>query len=130
VAVLAPGVKNRDSGRFDVDVVYLAIEVDGLLVGEVDVRRVAGLSSDAFEVGIELYDEGRRGKGLGGEAFGLVVSYLIESRSATRVEASTSLDNTSIGRILEKRGFNCAGESTSHVQYVCMRREWQKRKGD
>ena len=64
----------RDSGRLDVDIVYLAIEAAGALVGEMDARRRGPVSSDVFEVGIELYDETRRGKGLGGEAFGLLVS--------------------------------------------------------
>jgi RimJ/RimL family protein N-acetyltransferase len=120
----------RESGRFDGDVVYLAIEAAGVLAGEVDVRRVGPLSPDAFEVGIELYEEAMRGKGLGGEAFGLVVSYLFERRSATRVEASTAPGNAPMRRILEKHGFICTGEWASRAHYARTRQQWQARTGD
>jgi RimJ/RimL family protein N-acetyltransferase len=118
----------RDSGCSDVDVVYLAIEAAGVLVGEVDARRVSPFSPGAFEVGIELYDETRRGKGLGGEAFGLIVSYLFEASSATRVQASTAPGNVRMRRILERHGFIYEGESASRADFVCTRREWQDRK--
>jgi RimJ/RimL family protein N-acetyltransferase len=120
----------RDSGRFDVQVVYLAIERAGVLVGEVDARRVGSLPSAAVEVGIELYDEAMRGKGLGGEAFELLVSHLFESESAERVEASTATGNAAMRRILDKIGFTCAGGSTSRAEYVLTQREWQQQRGD
>jgi RimJ/RimL family protein N-acetyltransferase len=116
----------HDSGRVDVDVVYLAIETDRVLVGEIDVRRIDPRSSDVFERGIELYEEVTRGKGLGGEAFGLVVSYLFAHRSATRVEVSTAADNTRMRRILETHGFSCTRESASRAEYLCVRSDWEE----
>jgi RimJ/RimL family protein N-acetyltransferase len=120
----------RDSGRLDVQVVYLAIEVAGALVGEVDARRMGPPRSDAFEVGIELYDEATRGKGLGGEAFAVFVSYLFESESAGLLEASTAPGNAAMRRILDKLGFAFVCESMSRVEYVLTQREWQEQTGD
>jgi hypothetical protein len=56
----------RNSGSFVGDVLYLAVETKGRLVGEVDARRNStGLPDGVVELGIELYDEQLRGKGSG-----------------------------------------------------------------
>jgi RimJ/RimL family protein N-acetyltransferase len=119
----------RWSGWFDVDVAYLAIETAGLLIGEVDVRRIGPVSANAFEVGMELYDPARRGTGLGGEAFELLLGYLFDQGAASRVEASTAPDNMPMRRILEKIGFAPTTSSPARVRYVCTAQAWQERIG-
>jgi RimJ/RimL family protein N-acetyltransferase len=97
----------RQSGSFDEgDLLYLAIEAEGTLAGEVDARRRStGLPPGVFELGIELYEQERHGRGLGTEALRLLITYLFDQERAERLEVRTSLDNAAMCRVLEKLGF-------------------------
>ncbi len=96
----------RHSGSFVGHVLYLAVETDGQLVGEVDVRRVStGLPSGVVELGIELYDEQSRGKGFGTDAVALIVGHLFDAEEAERIEVATAVDNEAMCRLLTKLGF-------------------------
>ena len=84
----------------------LGIEAEGRLVGDVGARRPAGaLPPGVFEIGIELYDEGDRGKGYGGEAVWLLTAHLFADHAAERVQASTDVANTAMRRALERAGY-------------------------
>jgi RimJ/RimL family protein N-acetyltransferase len=85
---------------------FLGIEVEGRLVGEIDARRPRGsLPEGVFELGISLFDEVDRGRGLGTEAIRLLTRHLFESENAARVQASTWVENTAMRRVFEKLGF-------------------------
>ena len=76
------------SGRFVDGRLDLAIESEGRLVGSVDGRRPAqALPPGTFEIGIELFEEADRGRGLGTVAVELLVGYLFEALRAARVQA-------------------------------------------
>lgn len=90
--------------------VLLAIDVDGRVVGDAQ-----GRSSDqamppgVWEIGIELYDETDRGRGIGREAVALLTSHLFEDEGAHRVQATTDRDNPAMRRVLEVTGFSNEG---------------------
>lgn len=92
-------------GRLD-----LAVEVDGRLVGEVDARQPKeGLPPAVFEIGIGLFAEEDRSKGIGREAFALLTDHLFDAHEAERVQASTWTENIPMRKVLEKLGFRYEG---------------------
>jgi RimJ/RimL family protein N-acetyltransferase len=117
VARARPGVDRRRlrrrlaySGRFHDGRLDLAIEAGGELVGEVDVRNVAGaMPEGVYELGIEVFRESRRGRGYGTDAVTVLVDYLFRGVGAARIQASTALENTAMRRVLEKTGFAYEG---------------------
>jgi RimJ/RimL family protein N-acetyltransferase len=90
--------------------VLFAIEAEGRLVGDVQGRSSdLALPPGVWEVGIELWDEADRGRGLGREAVGLLSSHLFEHEGATRVQATTDVDNDAMRRTLHGLGFSFEG---------------------
>lgn len=88
----------------------LAIEVEGRLAGEVQARCPEDAAPPGvFELGIELYDEADRGRGLGSEVVRVLSSHLFEHEGAIRLQASTDVDNVAMRRSLEKCGFSFEG---------------------
>jgi RimJ/RimL family protein N-acetyltransferase len=124
-----------NSGRLHRGIVYLAIEVDGRRVGEIEARQPStGLPPGVFELGISLA-EGERGRGYGTEAVELLTSHLF-AEGAHRVQASTSLENRPMQRVLEKAGFEREGilrgflppdAPEDYVLYGITRRDWEAR---
>lgn len=97
------------SGRMTDDELFLAVEVEGRLVGEIQARRSGNvLPPGVFELGIELFEESDRGRGHGGEALALLTSHLFE-RGAHRVQATTDVANAPMRRALERIGFPFEG---------------------
>ena len=87
-----------------------AIEVDGRLVGDAQGR----LSEDVmppgvWEIGLELYEERDRGRGIGRETVALLASHLFDHEDAIRVQATTDLENASMRRVFEVLGFGFEG---------------------
>jgi len=131
----------RQSGSFDEgDLLYLAIEAEDTLAGEVDARRRStGLPPGVFELGIDLYERERRGRGFGTEALRLLIIYLFDDEAAERLEVRTSLDNAAMCRVLEKLGFVregvlrafMPGESgrTDYGMFALLRGDWSARAG-
>jgi ribosomal-protein-alanine N-acetyltransferase len=139
---ITPGAKRaiqrqiERSGRLYDGFLKLAIDVDGRLVGEIDARCPANaLPPGVFEVGIELYDDGDRGRGYGGEAVRQLVDRLFADEGAERVQASTAADNTAMRRLLEKLGFVHEGTlrgfmpsengRDDYVLYAVTQRDWE-----
>lgn len=90
--------------------VLFAIEADGRLVGDVQGRcSDHAMPPGVWEIGIELWDEADRGHGLGREAVGLLSSHLFEHEDATRVQATTDVDNDAMRRTLDGLGFSFEG---------------------
>jgi RimJ/RimL family protein N-acetyltransferase len=128
----------RQSGSFaKTDLLYLAIEADGTLAGEVDARRHStGLPAGVCELGIHLYEPERRGRGLGTEALRLLITYLFDDQGAERLEVRTSLDNPAMCRVLEALGFVregvlrafMPGESgrCDYAMFSLLRAEWRR----
>jgi RimJ/RimL family protein N-acetyltransferase len=90
--------------------VLFAIEAEGRLVGDAQGRSSdLALPPGVWEIGIELWDEADRGRGLGREAVGLLSSHLFEHEGATRVQATTDVDNDAMRRTLHGLGFSFEG---------------------
>ncbi|MBI4261474.1 MAG: FAD-dependent oxidoreductase [Actinobacteria bacterium] len=108
----------------------LAIEVEGLLAGEIQAFDPPDreLPPDAFEVGIALYDPADRGWGLGTEAMALLVDWLFEARGATRVSSPTHETNAAMRAVLERLGFSPAGTARAgrveFILYAIERERW------
>jgi RimJ/RimL family protein N-acetyltransferase len=126
------------SGRFDDGRLDLAVEADGELVGEIDVRHPPDAMPDGvYEFGIELFAAARRGRGHGTTAVELLAGYLFAHVGAERVQASTALGNAPMRRVLEKTGFAyegtmrafmpTAGGRDDYALYALTRADWEAR---
>ena len=88
------GERIERSGEFDGTELLLGIQVDGRLAGEVQARQPRmGLPPGVFELGIDLFDEADRGRGLGRTALIQLLTRLFEHEGAHRVQITTDLDN-------------------------------------
>ena len=89
----------------------LAIEADERLVGEIQARgeRSQLLPPGVFELGIELYEQADRGKGIGQAALAIITRHLLEEEHANRVQLSTDVDNVAMRRAAERAGFRFEG---------------------
>jgi len=124
-----------NSGRLHRGMLYLAIDVDGKRVGEVEARQPpTALPPGIFELGISLA-EIERGRGYGSEAIELLTAHLF-AEGAHRVQASTALDNRPMQRVLEKvgfqregvlRGFQPPDAPEDYAMYGITRRDWDAR---
>jgi RimJ/RimL family protein N-acetyltransferase len=90
-------------GRLD-----LAIESNGRLAGSIEARTSQNaLPPGVCELGIEV-DIRERGRGLGGEAIGLLSDWLLDN-GFERVQASTDVTNAPMRRVFEKLGWEHEG---------------------
>lgn len=96
------------SGRLTERELLLAIEAEGRLVGSIQGYR-DGLPEGVFGVGIDLFDEGDRGKGYGTAAVKALASRLFDEAGARRLEAGTADDNAAMRAVLERVGFRQEG---------------------
>lgn len=121
-------------GRLD-----LGVEHAGRLVGSIEARQPReGLPPGAFEIGIGLFDEADRRRGLGTTSIRLLTDYLFRGLRAERVQASTAVGNAAMRRVLEKVGFRCEGVMRAfmprpdggrddYALYAVTRDEWRAR---
>ena len=103
----------RSGTRTEIELLF-AVESDGRLVGDAQARSLRmAMPFGVWEIGIELWDTGDRGRGLGREAVALLTSRLFEQEGAHRVQARTDVENAAMRRVLEALGFTdegrCAG---------------------
>jgi aminoglycoside 6'-N-acetyltransferase len=100
----------RRSGSFVDGVIVFAIEADGRLVGEVQARQpVNGLPPGVFELGIEVFDDDDRGRGLGADAVTAITRHLFDEEHAHRVQLTTDVDNAPMRAVAERLGFAFEG---------------------
>lgn len=90
--------------------ILLAMEADGRLVGDVQARcpRFA-MPRGVWELGIEVWEEVDRGRGVGTQTVELLSAYLFEHEDAVRVQATTDVDNAAMRLALERVGFGFEG---------------------
>lgn len=118
------------SGHLEDGQLDLAIEADGLLVGEIGTYRPPSrtLPPRWFEIGVGLFDEASRGKGHGTEAIVLLLDWLFAEAGATRVQAVTAPENAAMRRVFEKLGFvtegPLPGRGAAFVVYAVTRGRW------
>jgi len=99
----------RSGMRTSVEMLF-GVEAHGRLVGDVQGRSVEmAMPPGVWEIGIELWDVGDRGRGIGREAVGLLTTHLIERESAHRVQGSTDVENAAMRRVFEALGFTDEG---------------------
>lgn len=124
------------SGEFDGAELLLGIHVDGKLAGEVQARQPRmGLPPGVFEIGIDVFDPAQRGKGIGTQALGLLLTRLFEREGAHRVQATTDLDNAGMRALSERCGLGLEGVMRSfmpstdgprdYAMYAITRDEWE-----
>jgi RimJ/RimL family protein N-acetyltransferase len=98
------------SGEMHNGFLDLAIEAQGRLIGDCDLRRPPrGLPAGVYELGIGLFDTADRGKGYGREAIRLLADYAFRELGAHRVQGSTAVDNLAMRRVFEREGFTFEG---------------------
>ncbi len=96
------------SGSWSDHYQHLAIDLDGELVGDVQLRKCDFTRPQgAWGMGIEITPE-LQGKGLGTRALELVTEYAF-SNGAHRVEGSTDQSNIAMRRAFEKAGWKFEG---------------------
>jgi RimJ/RimL family protein N-acetyltransferase len=92
------------SGMWHDDRLDLAVEHDGELVGEVDVRCGRRMMPPGVcELGIELWAD-RRGAGLGTDTVRTLTAWLHE-HGFPRVQGGTDVDNAAMRRVFAKAGY-------------------------
>ena len=96
------------SGTWGEHYLHLAIDLDGELVGDVQLRKCdATRPQGAWEMGLEIAPE-LQGRGFGTTALSLVTEYAF-SNGAHRVEGSTDESNVAMRKAFEKSGWKCEG---------------------
>ena len=96
------------SGQWSDHYQHLAIDLDGQLIGDVQLRKCDFTRPQgAWDMGIEISPE-VQGKGLGTQALRLVAEYVFKN-GAHRVEGSTDEANLAMRRAFEKAGWKFEG---------------------
>jgi RimJ/RimL family protein N-acetyltransferase len=98
----------KNLGQWDEHYLQLAIDLDGVMVGDFQLRKCDATRPDgALEMGIELAEEAR-GKGIGTQALIAGAEYAF-ANGAHRIEGSTDEQNIAMRRAFEKAGWNFEG---------------------
>jgi RimJ/RimL family protein N-acetyltransferase len=98
----------QNLGAWDDHYLQLAIDEDGVLVGDFQLRKCDSTRPDgALEMGIELAEE-ERGKGIGTKALLAGARYAFEN-GAHRIEGSTDANNIAMRKAFEKAGWKFEG---------------------
>lgn len=113
------GERIERSGEFDGTELLLGIQVDGRLAGEVQARQPRmGLPPGVFELGIDLFDEADRRRGLGRKALIQLLTRLFEHEGAHRAQITTDVDNAAMRGLAELLGFRFEGVMRSFMPSV------------
>ena len=95
--------------RTDWEIMF-AVEAEGRLVGDIQARcSDQAMPPGVWEIGIDLWEETDRGRGIGREAVKLLVGYLFAREGAHRVQATTDVENAAMRSVLERCGFAFEG---------------------
>lgn len=128
--------KISESGSWSSGQLTLAMESDGRLVGEIQARGGRGsMPPGVFELGIELYEEADRARGLGSAAVRAITRHLFEREDALRVQVSTDVENVAMRRTVERLGFTLEGVlrgfmptrggPRDYAMYAITRSDWE-----
>ncbi len=101
-------LRDRHRGAVPFAAVEFAIEMEGRLIGDIQARRdpyLAGL----FEIGIVVFEDADKGRGVGREVLSLMTAQLFEHEGAHRVQLNTDVGNTAMRRAAEAAGFTFEG---------------------
>jgi aminoglycoside 6'-N-acetyltransferase len=95
----------------------LAIDTGGDVVGEVQARGGpnSALPPGVYELGIEIYDESDRGRGIGTDAIASLTRHLFDEDGATRVQLSTDVENRAMRTVADRAGFRFEGIMRSYA---------------
>ena len=94
----------ENSGKWDDHYLHLAIEVDGELAGDLQVRHCKQAMPDGvLELGLELATE-LQGKGIGTEVLKLAAERFF-AEGVHRISGSTDVSNKAMIRAFEKAGW-------------------------
>jgi RimJ/RimL family protein N-acetyltransferase len=96
------------SGTMTERELLLGIETEGRLVGDVQARHDGG-PKGVFELGITIFDEADRGKGVGRQAVAAITSHLFAAEGAHRVQLTTDVANVAMRAVVERLGFGFEG---------------------
>lgn len=130
----------RESGVWTPSgVLTFAVEQGGRLVGEAQARSARGASPPGvFELGIEVFDEADRGRGLGAAAVAELSSHLFRHEAAIRVQLTTDVANAPMRRVAERLGFGFEGVlrgfmptddgPRDYAMYGMTRQDWETKK--
>jgi RimJ/RimL family protein N-acetyltransferase len=98
----------QNLGQWDDHYLQLAIDLDGALVGDFQLRKCDSTRPDgALEMGIELAED-VRGKGIGTQALIAGADYAF-ANGAHRIEGSTNENNIAMRKAFEKAGWKFEG---------------------
>jgi RimJ/RimL family protein N-acetyltransferase len=97
-----------NSGKWDDHYFHLAIEYEGKLVGDLQVRHCnQTMPQGTLELGIDVQTQ-VRGRGIGTEVLRLAASKFF-AEGAHRISASTDSENKAMIRAFQKAGWNHEG---------------------
>jgi RimJ/RimL family protein N-acetyltransferase len=127
----------RSGRRNDWEVLF-ALEAEGRLVGAAQARcSETVMPPGVWEIGVELWRESDRGRGLGREAVRMLAGHLFAREGAIRVQASTDVENLAMRRALEAAEFGLEGVlrgfmptadgPRDYAMYAMTRAEWEAR---
>jgi ribosomal-protein-alanine N-acetyltransferase len=125
----------KESGRLVDGRLDFAIETEGRLIGDVGARQPKeAFPPGVYEVGIDLFATGDRGRGYGREAVSLLTAHLFDAGLAERVQGSTDVTNGAMRRVFELLGFReegvmrafmpARGRRADYVLYAVTRDDW------
>jgi RimJ/RimL family protein N-acetyltransferase len=98
----------KNLGQWDEHYLQLAIDLDGVLIGDFQLRKCDATRPDgALEMGIEIADE-MQGRGLGTLALIEGARYAF-AEGAHRIEGSTAENNHAMRKAFEKAGWKFEG---------------------
>jgi ribosomal-protein-alanine N-acetyltransferase len=113
------------SGTFADGRLELAVDIDGRVVGDIEARHPPGaMPPGVYEIGIELYAEETRGRGVGSEAVALLTGHLFAAHAAGRVQATTAVTNGPMRAVLERLGFAEEGVLRAYMPTVGGREDY------
>jgi ribosomal-protein-alanine N-acetyltransferase len=114
---------------------FIIEKKDGTRIGNATYYNSYIGGAKLLEIGFMVVHS-ERGKGYGTEATQLMVDYLFLSMDISRIQASTSIENTGSQRVLEKVGFTKEGTIRKYESgvrrdsylYSILRDEWKEPK--
>jgi RimJ/RimL family protein N-acetyltransferase len=100
----------KRSGDWDDHMLELGIIEEGRNVGSMQARRCDRINFPGnYEIGLDVFSEEDRGRGVGRRAVALLTTYLFEEHGARRVQLTTDEDNRAMRMVAERLSFTREG---------------------